>query len=161
MFQLRRFGLSRSGMCCSVKPVIRQRNSSGLAKLARRLKLWQMVIDYIREALKLAEYEQMENGRYFATIPGLKGLWGEEATLEACRTELESTLEDWIALRLRFGDRLPVIGGINLHAAADEDDAKWLKQMEEDAASGKLDFLFEEADRAEKAGDLLDWPANE
>ncbi len=99
--------------------------------------------------------------KIFRDDPGLKGLWGEEATLETCRTELESTLEDWIALRLRFGDRLPVIGGINLHAKADEDDAKWLKQMEEDAASGKLDFLFEEADRAEKAGDLLDWPANE
>ncbi len=104
----------------------------------------EMVTEYIREAMKLPHYEEMENGRFFATIPGLQGLWAEEATLETCRAELRSTLEDWIALRLRFGDRLPVIGGVNLHAAVDEDDVKWVKQMEQDAASGKLDFLFEE-----------------
>lgn len=78
-----------------------------------------------------------------------------------CRGELESTLEDWIALGLRFRDRLPVIAGIDLNAAADEDDAKWVKQMEDDAAAGKLDFLIDEADRAEKAGDLRDWPADQ
>ncbi len=42
-----------------------------------------------------------------------------------------------------------------------QNNAAWDKQMDEDFASGKLDFLFEEAERAEKAGDLLDWPANE
>jgi len=37
-------------------------------------------------------------------------------------------------------------------------DAKnWDKQMEEDAASGKLDFLFSEADQERKAGKLRDW----
>lgn len=70
--------------------------------------------------MQRAEYEQMENGRFFATIPGLKGLWAEEATLDACRAELESTLEDWIALGLRFGDRLPVIAGIDLNVSIEE-----------------------------------------
>jgi hypothetical protein len=42
-----------------------------------------VLTDYIREAMRLAHYELMENGRFFATIPGLKGLWAEEATLEA------------------------------------------------------------------------------
>lgn len=120
-----------------------------------------MLSDYIREAMKLARYEKMENGRFFATIPGLKGLWAEEATLETCRAELESTLEDWLALGRRFGDTLPVIAGINLNAAAEEDDAKWVEQMEEDAASGKLDFLFDEADRARESGELRDWPTDQ
>ncbi len=31
--------------------------------------------------------------------------------------------------------------------------------MDEDSAAGKLDFLIEQADRAEAAGKLRDWPA--
>lgn len=74
-----------------------------------------MLTDYIREAMRLAQYELMENGRFFATIPALKGLWAEDATLEACREELQSTL-DWIMLKLRFGDTdFPVLGGIDIN----------------------------------------------
>lgn len=39
-----------------------------------------------------------------------------------------------------------------------EDNAAWDQQMEEDAASGKLDFLFDEAERERAAGQLRDWP---
>lgn len=39
-----------------------------------------------------------------------------------------------------------------------EDGDAWDKQMERDAAAGKLDFLFEEAERAEREGTLRDWP---
>jgi hypothetical protein len=75
-----------------------------------------MLTDYIREAMRLAHYELMENGRFFATIPGLKGLWAEDATLEACREELLSTLEDWIMIKVRFGDKdFPVLNGIDLN----------------------------------------------
>jgi predicted RNase H-like HicB family nuclease len=71
-----------------------------------------MLTDYLREAMRLAHYELMENGGFFATIPGLKGLWAEDATLEACREELQSTLEDWIMIKVRFGDQdLPVLKG--------------------------------------------------
>jgi len=35
----------------------------------------------------------------------------------------------------------------------------WDKQMEGDAAAGKLDFLIEEAERAEREGTLKDWPS--
>jgi hypothetical protein len=38
-----------------------------------------------------------------------------------------------------------------------EDGDAWDKQMERDAAAGKLDFLFEEAERAEREGTLRDW----
>lgn len=34
----------------------------------------------------------------------------------------------------------------------DQDNAAWDKQIEQDAASGKLDFLFEEAERERAAG---------
>lgn len=78
--------------------------------------IFAMLTDYIREAMRLAHYELTENGRCFATIPGLDGLWAEDATLEACREELQSTLEDWILVKARFGDRdFPVLNGIDLN----------------------------------------------
>lgn len=39
-----------------------------------------------------------------------------------------------------------------------QDNAEWDKQIEADAASGKLDFLFDEADRERAAGKMRDWP---
>jgi hypothetical protein len=33
-----------------------------------------------------------------------------------------------------------------------QDNAAWDKQIEEDAASGKLDFLFDEAEQERKSG---------
>lgn len=42
-----------------------------------------------------------------------------------------------------------------------QDNAAWDKQIEEDAASGKLDFLFGEAERERTAGQLRDWPERE
>jgi len=40
----------------------------------------------------------------------------------------------------------------------EEDNAAWTKQMDEDAAASKLDFLFDEADKERAAGKLRDWP---
>ena len=42
-----------------------------------------------------------------------------------------------------------------------QDNAAWKQQIEEDAASGKLDFLFDEAERERTAGQLRDWPERE
>ena len=66
--------------------------------------------------MRLAHYELTEEGRFFATISGLAGLWAEAASLEECREELQSTLEDWMLLKLRHGDAMPVIDGIDLNA---------------------------------------------
>ena len=38
---------------------------------------------------------------------------------------------------------------------------KWSRQLDEDANSGKLNFLFEEADAECQGGQLRDWPADE
>jgi hypothetical protein len=42
-----------------------------------------------------------------------------------------------------------------------QDNAAWDRQMEKDAVSGKLDFLFEEAERERAAGRLRNWPEKE
>ena len=74
-----------------------------------------MLTAYIQRAMAKAHYELMENGRFFGSVPGCEGVWGQGKTLEACREELQSALEDWLLLGLQFGDPLPVIGGINLN----------------------------------------------
>ena len=38
------------------------------------------------------------------------------------------------------------------------DNAVWDKQIEADSAAGKLDFLFEEAEKERADGMLRDWP---
>ncbi|HEV2046363.1 MAG TPA: hypothetical protein VGQ95_07165 [Chthoniobacterales bacterium] len=40
----------------------------------------------------------------------------------------------------------------------EQDNAAWDKQMEKDAASGKLDFLFDEVERERASNQLRDWP---
>ena len=42
-----------------------------------------------------------------------------------------------------------------------QDNAAWTRQIEDDAAGEKLDFLFDEADRERAAGQLRDWPEKE
>ena len=72
-----------------------------------------MLSEYMEHAMQKARYELIENGRFFATIPRCKGLWAVGKTLEECREELRSTLEDWLLLGLQLGHHLPVIDGIN------------------------------------------------
>jgi predicted RNase H-like HicB family nuclease len=74
-----------------------------------------MLTDYIREAMRLAHYELLGNGRIFGSIQPCRGCWAEAKTLEECRDELQKTLEDWLLLGLQLGHRLPVIEGINLN----------------------------------------------
>ena len=40
----------------------------------------------------------------------------------------------------------------------ERDNSAWDQQIEEDAAAGKLDLLFEEAEKARTAGTMRDWP---
>ncbi len=44
---------------------------------------------------------------------------------------------------------------------SEQDNAVWREQMGQDAASGKLDFLFQKADDERQAGKLRDWPEEE
>lgn len=77
-----------------------------------------MLTEYIHGAMNKAHYELMENGRYFGTIRGCDGVWAQGKTLEMCRAELQSTLEDWLLLGLQIGHKLPVIAGIDLNRPA-------------------------------------------
>lgn len=73
-----------------------------------------MLTSYIREAMRLAKYEILEDKTYYGELPGFNGVWANADSLDACREELQSVLEDWLVLGLRMGHDLPVVAGINL-----------------------------------------------
>jgi predicted RNase H-like HicB family nuclease len=74
-----------------------------------------MLLEYIHAAMAKAEYEILpDDGTYYGRIPAFKGVWANADTLEKCQEELQSVLEDWILVGIRFGDRLPRAGRVQL-----------------------------------------------
>jgi predicted RNase H-like HicB family nuclease len=78
-----------------------------------------MLTEYICAALRHAEYEKIEDGSWFARIPGLQGVWGNGPTVEEARNDLQGALEGWILLGLRLGNPVPPVDGIDLTPALD------------------------------------------
>jgi predicted RNase H-like HicB family nuclease len=68
-----------------------------------------MLITYIQNTMRLAKYEILEDGQYYGEIPGFHGVWAQAENLEACRDQLQSTLEDWLNLGLRMGQKLVAV----------------------------------------------------
>jgi predicted RNase H-like HicB family nuclease len=74
-----------------------------------------MLRAYLDAAIRRARYEILpDDGSYYGEIPGLDGLWANAPTLEGCREELVSALEDWVVTGLQLGHELPEIDGIRL-----------------------------------------------
>jgi predicted RNase H-like HicB family nuclease len=73
-----------------------------------------MLTEYIKAAMHRARYEILDDKTYYGEIPGFKGLYANESTLEDCRSELEKTLEDWILLSISKNLPLPSIGKVKL-----------------------------------------------
>jgi predicted RNase H-like HicB family nuclease len=74
-----------------------------------------MLLDYISAAMRTAVYEKTEDGTYCGTIRRCPGVIAFAATLYECQEELRSVLEDWLIVKLRHGDPLPVLGRVNLN----------------------------------------------
>lgn len=73
-----------------------------------------MLTDYIDVAMRNSKYKILGDGTFYGEIPPLQGVWANADTMEECRTELQSVLEDWITLGLRFGDPIPDVNGVSL-----------------------------------------------
>ena len=74
-----------------------------------------MLTAYIQAAMRHAHYEILEDdGGFYGEIPGFQGVWANETTLEACRDELQSALEDWILFRVARQLSLPTVDGLEL-----------------------------------------------
>ena len=75
---------------------------------------------FTEAAMYEATYKMLEDGTFFGEIPSCPGVWANEKTLEMCRNVLREVLEEWLILKLRYGDPLPSIGGISLNVIAAE-----------------------------------------
>ena len=73
-----------------------------------------MLIEYLNKSLEGADYKKLEDGTWFAEIPGFAGVWANARTLEECRRELVEVLEEWILLKLQDHEQVPVVAGIDL-----------------------------------------------
>jgi predicted RNase H-like HicB family nuclease len=73
-----------------------------------------MLTNYLRAAMRNAQYEILEDRTFYGEIPGFTGVYANASTLEACREELEEVLEEWILFRVSRNLGLPVVDGIEL-----------------------------------------------
>ena len=74
-----------------------------------------MLTNYIQAAMRQAKYEILsDDGSFYGEIPDFKGVWANAFTLEECREELQSALEDWILVRISDRLPLPIVDGIEL-----------------------------------------------
>ena len=74
-----------------------------------------MLERYIQAVMGGARYKQLEDGTWFAEIPGFQGVWANGSTVETCRQELIEVLEEWIFLKARDKDLLPVVSGVDIN----------------------------------------------
>lgn len=70
---------------------------------------------FVNAAMREAKYKILEDGSIFGEIPSCNGVWANESTLEECREVLQEVLEEWLMLKIRDRDPLPLIAGINLN----------------------------------------------
>lgn len=74
-----------------------------------------MLIEYTQAAMHQAHYELLTDDKlFYGEIPGFDGVYATAESLEECRDELLSVLEDWLLLSIHKNLPVPVIGNISL-----------------------------------------------
>lgn len=74
-----------------------------------------MLVEYINKAVSKAVYDKLEDNSFSGKIPQCHGVIAFGKTLYECQEELKSCLEGWLIVKIRHGDRLPVIGKLDLN----------------------------------------------
>lgn len=74
-----------------------------------------MITKYLNEAMRRAKYKILDDGTYYGWVEELPGVWGNAASLEQCREELSSVIEDWLLLGLQLGHHIPRLGEMDLN----------------------------------------------
>jgi predicted RNase H-like HicB family nuclease len=74
-----------------------------------------MIVKYIDRAMSKAVYDKLEDGSFSGKIPRCPGVIAFGKTLYRCEQELKASLEGWIIVKLRHGDKLPIINNISLN----------------------------------------------
>jgi len=78
-----------------------------------------VILEYINKAIEHSSYKKLDDGSWFAEIPGFDGVWANAATIESCRKELVEVLEEWLLLKVRDRDEIPAIDGIQIRITKD------------------------------------------
>ena len=74
-----------------------------------------MLTEYLHAAMGKARYELLGEGEgFYGEIPGFEGVLAQANTLEGCRDELASTLEDWLLFRISRHLAIPTVNGLDL-----------------------------------------------
>lgn len=74
-----------------------------------------MLTQYLAAAMRHAHYEVLsDDDSFYGEIPDCPGVYAQAPTLEQCRDELASTLEDWLLFRLHQHQAIPSIEGLVL-----------------------------------------------
>ncbi|MFH1742590.1 MAG: type II toxin-antitoxin system HicB family antitoxin [bacterium] len=79
-----------------------------------------MIQAYLSSSLKKASYKQLDDEKWFAEIPCFEGVWSSADTVEECRNQLIEVLEEWLILKIRDGDEIPIIDGIEIKVRHEE-----------------------------------------
>jgi predicted RNase H-like HicB family nuclease len=74
-----------------------------------------MIVKYIDRAMSKAVYDKLDDGSFAGKIPQCPGVIAFGETLYQCEQELKASLEGWLIVKLRHGDKLPVISNISLN----------------------------------------------
>ena len=74
-----------------------------------------MLTDYINKAMSDAVFDKLEDGNFSGKISQCPGVVAFGETLYQCQKELKSSLEGWLIVKIRHGDKLPILGRINLN----------------------------------------------
>ena len=73
-----------------------------------------MITKYIAKALERAQYTELEDGSFSATVSGLRGVLAIGTSVEECRRQLAEVIEEWVLVRVARGLDVPKLGGISI-----------------------------------------------
>ena len=74
-----------------------------------------MLTNYILSALKNAQFETLDDGTCYWSVPWFKGVWANEKTKTACKKQLQEVLEEWIVLKIRKKLFIPTVEEYDLN----------------------------------------------
>ncbi len=70
---------------------------------------------YVSVSMHRAVPERLEDGRWYADLPGFPGVWADGESAKECLDTLDEVLRDWLFLKLTDRDRdIPVVDEIDL-----------------------------------------------
>lgn len=69
---------------------------------------------YVEAALRLAAYEQAEDGITIANVPNAQGFFAQGENVEEARANLEDVIEGNVLVALQLGWDIPTLPGVTI-----------------------------------------------